>query len=76
MITMMVAFGTSTPTSTTVVATRTSTDPSAKARIAASFSSAGIRPCSMRIRSPASGPPASSAITSTTDRGGRWASSS
>ncbi len=45
MITMAVAFGTSTPTSTTVVVTSTSIDPSANDRITRSFSSAASRPC-------------------------------
>ena len=53
MTTMTVAFGTSTPTSITVVATRTSISPAAKARITASLSSAGSRPCSTSTRSPA-----------------------
>ena len=53
---MTVAFGTSTPTSTTVVATRTSVSPVANARIRASFSSGASRPCRTSSRSPASGP--------------------
>ncbi len=52
---MMVAFGTLTPTSTTVVATSTQTSPSAKAAMTASFSPAAIRPCT----SPTPGPRAS-----------------
>ena len=49
-----VAFGTSTPTSMTVVATSTSISPARNAVIAASFSAAGIWPCSSPTRSPAS----------------------
>ena len=44
--TITVASGTSTPTSITVVATRTSSSPARKAAIAASLSAAGIWPCS------------------------------
>jgi hypothetical protein len=40
------ALGTSTPTSTTVVVTRTWMSPSRNRRMTASFSSAFIRPCS------------------------------
>ena len=47
-----------------MVATSTSSSPAAKARITASFSSAGSRPCSTPIRSPCSGPSASSGATS------------
>jgi hypothetical protein len=43
-MTMMLALGTLTPTSTTVVATRTETSPSTKACMTASFSAAGIWP--------------------------------
>ncbi len=43
-MTMMVALGTLTPTSTTVVATRTRTLPSAKSAMTASFSGPGILP--------------------------------
>ena len=43
---MVDAFGTSTPTSTTVVATSTSISPRANACMTASFSSEGILPCS------------------------------
>ena len=71
MTTMTVAFGTSTPTSMTVVATRTSRSPSVKARMTRSFSSAGIRPCSAATRSPASGPFSSAGATSSTASGGR-----
>ena len=53
-----VALGTSTPTSITVVATRTSSLPAAKSRMTASFSSAGSRPCRMPTRRPSSGPSA------------------
>ena len=53
-ITITVALGTSTPTSITVVATSTSISPAAKACIVRSFSSGGIRPCSISTRSPAS----------------------
>ena len=63
------ALGTSTPTSMTVVATSTSSLPAAKARITASFSSAGSRPCRTPIRSPCSGPSASSGATSRTASG-------
>ena len=55
-ITMTVAFGTSTPTSITVVETNTSISLLAKARIVASFSSADSRPCSGATVSPLSGP--------------------
>ena len=47
---MTVALGTSTPTSMTVVATSTSILPAAKALIVASFSAAGIWPCSGATR--------------------------
>ena len=63
MITMAVAFGTLTPTSMTVVATRTSASPAANRRITSSLSSGGIRPCSTSTRSPASGPLASCSAT-------------
>ena len=43
-ITMTVALGTSTPTSTTVVETSTSISPRLKASITRSFSPAGMRP--------------------------------
>ena len=57
----------------TVVATSTSISPAAKARITASFSPAGSRPCSTPSRSPASGPSRSIAATSVTASGGRRA---
>ena len=76
MITITVAFGTSTPTSTTVVATSTSSCAAANPRIAASFSSGGIRPCRIPTRSPCSGPSASPGATSSTASGGRRLSSS
>ena len=50
MITIMVALGTSTPTSMTVVATSTSSSPAANAVITSSFSPGGSRPC--RIAEP------------------------
>jgi hypothetical protein len=49
---MTVALGTSTPTSTTVVATRRSISPSAKACITASLSFPFMRPWSSPTRSP------------------------
>ena len=52
--TIVDAFGTSTPTSMTVVATSTSISPAANARMMASFSSLGIRRAAARIRRPAS----------------------
>jgi len=45
---MTVASGTSTPTSITVVATKTAARPARKSSIAASFSAAFMRPCSRR----------------------------
>ena len=56
--TITVAFGTSTPTSITVVATRTSIRPAANSVIVRSFSSGVSRPCSAASRSPCSGPSA------------------
>ncbi len=67
---MTVALGTSTPTSITVVATRTSTSPAANACITASFSSGAIRPCSISRRRSFSGPAASSGASSSTARSG------
>jgi hypothetical protein len=61
---MTVAFGTSTPTSITVVATSTSTSPARKAAITASFSFAGTRPWSRPRRTPSSSPPASASNVS------------
>ena len=55
MTTMTVAFGTSTPTSMTMVATSVSRFPSVKARMTRSLSSDGIRPCRIATRNPASG---------------------
>ena len=49
---MMVAVGTSTPTSTTVVATRMSAPSPAKAAMAASFSCGFMRPWISATRSP------------------------
>ena len=54
--TIIEAFGTSTPTSTIVVATSTSRSPLAKDPMTASFSSAGSCPCRTPSRTPASGP--------------------
>ncbi len=63
--TIVEAFGTSTPTSITVVAISTSISPAANRVITESFSSAGSRPCRISTRSPASGSASSSAICST-----------
>ncbi len=71
MMTITVAFGTSTPTSITVVATRTSISPAENARITRSFSSGCSLPCRMPSRSPASGPASRVAATSSTDSGWR-----
>ncbi len=68
---MTVAFGTSTPTSTTVVATSTSIRPAANSDITRSFSSGVSRPCSAASRRPCSGPSPSIGRTSTTATGGR-----
>ena len=73
---MTVAFGTSTPTSTTVVATSTSISPATNAVITRSRSSTGSRPCNAARRRPASGPSASMGNTSITATGGRWPSPS
>ena len=70
-ITITVALGTSTPTSMTVVETRTCTSPWAKACIVRSFSSGGIRPCSISTRRPASSTSASWGASSSTARNGR-----
>ena len=56
MITIAVALGTLTPTSMTVVATRTSVSPAAKRRITASLSSGCIRPCRTSTREALEGP--------------------
>ena len=64
---MTVAFGTSTPTSMTVVATSTSSAPARKAAIVASFSAGAIRPCSSPRRSPASSPASSRSYVSSAD---------
>ena len=61
-ITMTVAFGTSTPTSITVVATSTSSSPRGTRSIVASFSAGGRRPCSSPRRRPASSSCASRSI--------------
>ena len=53
---MTVAFGTSMPTSITVVATKTSISPSRNRRMIVSRSSAGTRPCSSATRRSANGP--------------------
>ena len=71
MMTITVAFGTSTPTSITVVATRTSIWPAENSRITRSFSSGCSRPCKMPSRRPASGPASSVAATSITASGWR-----
>ncbi len=76
MMAMTVAFGTLTPTSMTVVATSTWIWLAEKARITASFSSGGMRPCRISTRNPRRGPWASMVATSTTDRAGRLSSSS
>ena len=70
--TITVAFATSTPTSMTVVATRTSIRPAAKRRITSSFTSGASRPCSTSTVSPGSGPrPASARSSSTAQRRAR-----
>ncbi len=69
--TIVVALATSTPTSMTVVETRTSTSPAAKARMVRSLSSGAIRPCILARRSPARGPSASSTTRSSTARSGQ-----
>ena len=56
MTTMIVALGTSTPTSITVVDIRTSISPSEKACIVVFFSSVESCPCKIAIRRPLSGP--------------------
>ena len=66
MTAMTVAFGTSTPTSMTVVATSTSISPAAKRRITSSFSSRGSRPCSDVEAQPGQRPLAQLGATSTT----------
>lgn len=76
MITMAVAFGTFTPTSMTVVATRTWVSPAAKRRMTASLSSGCIRPCSTSTPRPWRGPLTSWAAMSRTARGGRFSASS
>lgn len=76
MITMAVALGTLTPTSMTVVATRTSTSPAANRRMTSSFSSGCIRPCSTSTLSPESAPPRSWSAISRTASGGRFSPSS
>ena len=64
----MVASGTSTPTSITVVATRSGAAPEANSRIRSSFSSAPIRPCRVPICTPAScGSAASRSAVSSTE---------
>src|SRR5664280_2452004 len=68
--TMTVAFGTSTPTSITVVATRTSISPAANRRMTASLSSADSRPCRPATRRPASGPSISRGSSSSTAAAG------
>ena len=75
MTTMTVALGTSTPTSMTVVATRTSSSPAPKRAITSSLTSGGSRPCSAATRSPASGPSCSSGSRSSTATAGRRPSS-
>ena len=53
---MIVACGTSIPTSITLVATSTSIAPERKASITAAFSLAFIRPCTRPSRKASSGP--------------------
>ena len=65
---MTVAFGTSTPTSMTVVATSTSRRPSRNWCMVASLSAEPRRPCSRPRRRPSSSPAASSANVSSADR--------
>ena len=66
-ITITVAFGTSTPTSMTVVATSTSSSPARNALHRRSFSADDIRPCSSPSRSPASSPAASRSYVSSAE---------
>ena len=70
MSTIVVALATSTPTSITVVDTRTSISPAAKARIVRSFSSGGSRPWSAATAARAAGRRSSSATTSSTAASG------
>ncbi len=63
---MMVAWGTWTPTSTTVVATSTRTTPAWNAAITSSFSDIVMRPCSIAIGTPLSAPSDSSAYALST----------
>ena len=65
--TMTVALGTSTPTSMTVVATRTSVRPARKRAIVASFSLGVTRPWSRPTSSPASSPVRSSSHVCSAD---------
>jgi hypothetical protein len=66
-MTMVLAFGTSTPTSMTVVATSTSMRPAANDCMMASFSSLDVRPCSDSMRRAArAGCARSSAVVSVT----------
>ena len=62
-ISITVAFGTSIPTSITVVATSTSDSPETKRAIASVFSREVICPCSRPTRKPASSPFASLAAS-------------
>ena len=64
---MTVAFGTSTPTSITVVATSTSSRPTRNRSIVISFSAGVRRPCSSPSRRPVSSPAASRSYVSSAD---------
>ena len=64
---MTVAFGTSTPTSITVVETSTSISPAEKACIVASFNSVVKRPCSGAILNPLSAPACNFGANSSTE---------
>ena len=65
---MAQALGTSTPTSTTVVATSTCVAPERKRSIAASFSSGAMRPVRRSISTPGSTLSRSHATVETADR--------
>ena len=77
---IIVAFGTSTPTSITVVETKTSMPslalgPALNRRMMSSFSSLDIRPCKTPTLTSFNGPPESIGATSNTASGGRFSSS-
>ena len=74
------AFGTSTPTSMTVVETKTSRPsllfgPKLKRLMMSSFSSLDIRPCNIPTLTSFNGPPLNIGATSKTANGGRFSSS-